>query len=104
MFQAAPREPKSITLIRISRKYGGRNGGASTRIPSASPPKTSAATPASEQPGRPEEQHEDEEREDDELLERAGQQRGAERLRQAHDEAAQQRADEVAHEIGRAHV
>src|SRR5438034_10269204 len=97
MFHAAPRYPKSITLIRISRKYGGRNDGATSRTPSATPASTSAPTPAPEQPGRPEEQHQHEEREDHELLERAWQQRGTERLGQPYDEAAQQRADEVAH-------
>src|SRR2546422_506056 len=83
--------------MRISRKYGGRKGGATTRMPTARPAMTSAATPTSDESRRPEEQHEDEQRKDDQLLERAGHERGAERLGQPHDEAAQQRAYEVAH-------
>src|SRR5262245_55845096 len=97
MFHADPRYANSITLMRISRKYGGRNGGATSSSPSARPPSTSAPTPAPEEPGRPEQQHQHEQREHHQLLERAGQQRGAERFRQSHDEAAQQSTHEVAH-------
>src|ERR1700741_126538 len=97
MFQADPRYANSITLIRISRKYGGKNGGATSRTPSARPPRISATTPAPEEPGRSEQQHQHEEREDHQLLERPGQQRGAERFGQADDEASQQRAHEVAY-------
>src|ERR1700682_2756882 len=104
MFQDAPRYAVKRTLISTSRKYFGKSGAATISTASASTSRaarkrglTSAATRSSEEPLGPEEEHEDEDDEHHELLERAGQERRAERLGQAHDESAEERADEIAH-------
>src|SRR6202795_1709959 len=107
MFQDAPRYAVKRTLISTSRKYFGKSGGTPISTASAStsraarkrdpPPDASAATRSSEEPLGPEEKDEDEDDEHHELLERAGQERRAERLGQADDEPAEQRADEIAH-------
>src|SRR6185369_896388 len=91
-------------LINTSRKYFGKSGGAAISTASTSTSRAarkrghaSAATRASEEPLGPEEENEDEDHEHHELLEGAGQERRAERLGQAHDEPAEEGADEIAH-------
>src|SRR4030095_8364368 len=107
MFQDAPRYAVKRTLISTSRKYFGKSGGTAISTASAStsraatkrrtPPDRAAATRSSEEPLGPEEEDENEDDEHHELLERAGQECRAERLGQADDEPAEERADEIAH-------
>src|SRR5215831_19613280 len=98
-------------LISTSSAYRGRNGGVTTRAASAmaiavpadrADPRdaltsTSAATASSQEPLRAEQQHQHEHREDHELLQRSGQDGRAHRLGEADDDAADERAHEVAH-------
>src|SRR5258705_4252098 len=84
-------------LISTSSAYLGRSGGTATSRASARAMASLAATARSEQALRAQEQHDHEETEDHELLERAGQEGGPEGLGQAHDEPAQEGAQEIAH-------
>src|SRR5262245_44496732 len=102
MFQAAPRYAQNSMPISTSRRSLGRNGGAPRSAASPSPPRSLtaarllSAAPAEEALGS-QQQHDREDGEDHELLQRAWQERRAERLREADDEPAEKRADEVAH-------
>ena len=99
MFQAEPEVGEEEDADQRSRgSTGGRNGGATSSSaerdgrPAPQRPRAPPKSPAGRKSSTRTKSDEDHQ-----LLERAGQERGAERLGQPDDEAAQQGAEEVAH-------
>src|SRR5581483_9711599 len=84
-----------MMLIRTSSAYLGRSGGSATRAAATRRRASLATTARPEEAFRPQQQDDHEQPEHHQLLERAGQERGPERLGQPHDEAAGEGAEKL---------